>query len=249
MGVATEWPIQQVSAAFERGSGAAKNATGKRALYGGDFYRVARVQVMWSDGGTEDIVFTYQDHGQCRDVFSGSSARAGSLVFKLHPAKFDSSQKEMAVRTSLRGNVIDCLWAGEVLGLRETYAGLLQRELRTVDRALADLCVSFEPGPAAFSRLTAVFYSVLTLYLDTVDAGFVLFDAGPRNLALEEDGRTAFLDWEHICRGEAKRKDINEQVRRVVAAAAAHMAQSPKWSGASTALKLFVVVLIRGGWS
>ena len=84
------------------------------------------------------------------------------------------------------------MWAGEVLGLRETYAGPLQRESRTVDRALADLCASFEPGPEALSRLIAVFDSVLTLYLDTVDAGFVLFDAGPRNLALEEDGRTVF---------------------------------------------------------
>ena len=72
------------------------------------------MNITWSDGGTEGILFTYLDHGKSRDVYSGSSPRAGRLVFKIQPAKFDSIQKEIAVRTSLQGKVTDCLWVGEV---------------------------------------------------------------------------------------------------------------------------------------
>ena len=108
--------VVSVAMAFDRLSGSAKNPSGKRALYRNDFYKVARVNITWSDGGTEGILFTYLDHGECRDVYSGSSVRAGRLVFKIQPAKFDSTHNEMAVRTSLQGKVIHCLWFGEVAG-------------------------------------------------------------------------------------------------------------------------------------
>ena len=88
---------------------------------------------------------------------------------------------------------------------------------------MADLCRCFEPGPIALSLLVA--------------AGFVLLDAGPANLALVDDDSVVFLNWEHISKGEAKRKDINDQVKRVVASAASHMAPSLRWCRAANALK------------
>ena len=129
------------------------------------------------------------------------------------------------------------MWFGEVGGLSQIYIGVMQPGSRTVDKALADLCTSFEPGSRAFSRLISVFEAVFILFLDIVAAGFVLFDAGPPNLALEDDGSVVFLDWEHIRKGEAKRKDINDQVKRVVASAAARMALSPGWSSVGDAWK------------
>ena len=184
--------VVSVILAFDRASGSAKSPTTKHALYRNDFYKDARVHIMWSDGETEGILFTYLDHGQCRDVYSGSSARAGPLVLKLEPAEFDSTYNEMAVATSLQGKVIHCLWWGEVPGFSPNYIGLLQYKSRTVDKALADLCTSFEPGSRAFSRLISVFEAVFILFLDTVEAGFVLLDAGPNNLALQNDGSVVF---------------------------------------------------------
>ena len=83
--------VAWVTTAFNRDSGWAKSPFEKPALYHNDFNKVARVNITWSDGGTESIRFTYLDHGQCRDVYSGSSARAGPLVFKLQLAKYDST--------------------------------------------------------------------------------------------------------------------------------------------------------------
>ena len=131
------------------------------------------------------------------------------------------------------GNGREC----EVLGPSSRWIGLLQYELQTVDKALADLCNLYEPGVHAIWRLTTVFQRVFILYSDTVAAGFVLLDAGPANLALVVDGSVVFLSWEHISKGEARRKDINDQVKRVVVGAAAHMRRSPRWSRVGSALK------------
>ena len=106
--------VVSVIFAFDLGSGWAKSPSGKRALYRNDLYTVARLTIKWSDGETEGILFTYLDHGAHRDVYSGSSPRAGRLVFKIQSGNWTSSQKEWDVRTSLQGKVISCLWVGEV---------------------------------------------------------------------------------------------------------------------------------------
>ncbi len=113
MDAAAAWPIASLTVEFDRSSGIAKNEKGKRALYREDFYKRALVHFRWFVGGPEGFVCTFDNHGQMRDVFSGSSLRAGPLVFKLQPAEFDSTQKEVNVRASLGGKVVDCLWAGE----------------------------------------------------------------------------------------------------------------------------------------
>ena len=150
----------------------------------------------------------------------------------MNKRKGKGGQGEGEMGNAENGNGREC----EVLDPSPRWIGLLQYELQTLDQALADLCRLHEPWLHSIWRLTAMFQRAFILYSDTVAAGFVLLDAGPKNLGVEDDA-VVFLDWEHIKKGKAKRTDINQQVKRVLAVATAHMAQFPRWSRIGTALQ------------
>ena len=175
--------VSQFQLTFDIGSGKAATPQGKRSLYP-RLDKVARARVQWTDGRDEEIVLTYYDHGQWRDVFTGQSKRFGLLIFKMQPASYDSIRKEVALLSQgMDAFTTCCLWSGDfqLPGLHEPFAGLLQcKALSTVDEALKK-GANRAASRASLEELLEIVEDSMSFIVE-VCGKFDVTDIGPCNL-------------------------------------------------------------------
>ena len=226
---------------FDIGSGKAATPQGKRSLYP-RLYKVARARVQWTDSRDEEIVLTYYDHGQWRDVFAGLSKRFGLLIFKMHPASYDSIRQEVALLSQGMGGLsIRCLWSGQVQ-LPEShvpFAGLLQLKAHsTVDEALKKV-VNRAASAASFEALLEIVEGSMSVIVE-VCGKFDVTDIEPCNLGILADRQVVSVNWQHCTAGKSARKKVNKAVKQLVATAAAYMSTRQDWNVVGSNLVSFV---------
>ena len=224
--------VSQFQLTFDIGSGKAVTPQGKRSLYK-QLSKVARAQVVWTDDREEEIVLTYCDHGQWRDVFTGPSKRFGLLIFKMHPASYDSIRKEVALLSQgMHAFTTPCLWTGEfqLPESHERFVGLLQRKaLSTVDEALKKKVANRAASPASLRALLEI-VKCTTSFIVEVCGKFRVKDFQPRNLGILADKQVVSVDWEHCTAGKSGRRKVNKAVKQLVACAAGHMRSRKDWN-------------------
>ena len=221
---------------FDIGSG-----RGKQSLYP-QSYKVAGAQVVWTDGRDEEIVLTYYDHGQWRDVFTGQSKQEGHLIFKMQPASYDSIRQEVALLSQGMGGLsIRCLWSGQVQ-LPEShvpFAGLLQLKAHsTVDEALKKVA-NRAASAASLEALLEIVEGSMSFIVE-VCGKFDVTDIGPCNLGILADRQVVSVNWEHCTAGKSARRKINKAVKQLVTTAAAYMSTRQDWNVVGRNLVSFV---------
>ena len=177
---------------FDAKSFRAKAPSGKKSLYSA-LYTAADVDFITTNGPKQTVRFKIGNHGQCRDVFFGSSETFGPLALKLQPEIYQSNVNVVGLlRAGMEPYVVSCVWFGYVDVGGTRYSVLLQRREKPLDEFLKDICTHSGPTQKALQFLIqSVFFEVVALWRSLAHLGFTIQDAGPVNLAWC-DGRVFF---------------------------------------------------------